>query len=349
MPESEDKHLERIFHPYAVEQMAAFIKKQPDPTQVSFVHYTSAKGALQILEKKRVLMRNVKCMSDYSEVLHGFTLLNDVLFGDNSKGLNALTAALDECAMGATAEAIQLFNNWWTDIRCNTYITSISEHYEHEDQHGRLSMWRAFGGTNVRVALVFKPSHALLDAGIFNLLVSPVAYLAKEQVERELHRVVDNVHQNHDFLKSVGRERVVRAIYAVLVAGVTCLKHEGFREECEWRLIYAPVRGPSPLITQERSTEVIDGIPQVIYKIPFDANAPGAPEGLKQLDLAQLFHYMIIGPALYPYSMLEAFGMVLQNAGGVGASETNRAVRHSYPNVAQCRESVSGKNSLSPI
>jgi hypothetical protein len=60
---------------------------------------------------------------------------------------------------------------------------------------------------------------------------------------------------------------------------------------------------------------VIDGIPQVIYKIPFDANAPGAPEGLKQLDLAQLFHHMIIGPALYPYSMLEAFGMVLQNAG----------------------------------
>jgi hypothetical protein len=316
MAESEDKHLERIFHPYAVEQMAAFVKKQPDPTQVSFVHYTSAKAAQQILEKKRVWMRNVTCMPDYSEVLHGFTLLNDALRGHNSKGLNALTAAVDECATGATAEAIGLFNKWWTDIRLNTYITSISEHYENEDQHGRLSMWRAFGGTtNVRVALVFKFPLALLDAGIFNLLVSPVAYLQEEQVERELYRVVDNVHRDRDFLKSVGRERIVTAIYAMLVAGVTCLKHVGFREESEWRLIYAPVRGPSPLIAQERSTEVIDGIPQIIYKIPFDANAPGAPEGLKPLDLAQLFHHMIIGPAVYPYSMREAFVMVLQNAG----------------------------------
>ena len=36
-----------------------------------------------------------------------------------------MTAAVDECATGATAEAIQLFNNWWTDICHNTYITSI--------------------------------------------------------------------------------------------------------------------------------------------------------------------------------------------------------------------------------
>ena len=60
---------------------------------------------------------------------------------------------------------------------------------------------------------------------------------------------------------------------------------------------------------------MIDGIPQIIYKIPLDANAPGAPEGLKQLDLAQLFDHMIIGPDVYPYSMLEAFAMVLQAAG----------------------------------
>ena len=60
---------------------------------------------------------------------------------------------------------------------------------------------------------------------------------------------------------------------------------------------------------------MIDGIPQIIYKIPFYANASGAPQGLKQLDLAQLFHHLIIGPAAYPYSVLETFAMVLQNAG----------------------------------
>src|SRR5258708_17241597 len=135
MPESDDERLEHIFHPYATEQMSAFLKKQSDSTQVSFVHYTSAEAALRIFEKKRIWMRNVTCMSDYSEVQHGFNLLNEVLFKDDSKGLKALNAAVDGCAKGAAEEAIQSFNKWWTDIRFNTYITSISEHDDDEDQH----------------------------------------------------------------------------------------------------------------------------------------------------------------------------------------------------------------------
>ena len=312
MAESDDIRIERIFHPYATEQMESFAKKQGDG-QVSFVHYTSAEAALRIFENKRIWMRNVTSMSDYSEVQHGMALLNETLFGNDGKGLKALTEAVDGCAVGATAEAIHFLEKSWTDIRYNTYLACISEHDKEEDQHGRLSMWRAFGTTDVRVAIVFKFPYSLIHGSVFSLVVSPVAYFAKEQVEAELYRIMDNVHRNLDLLKSVGRERVVRAIYAMLVAAVTCVKHRGFSEEREWRLIYAPGRWPSPLI--KPSTEVIRGIPQTIYKIPFDASVPDAPEGLKQLDLAQLFHHLIIGPSLYPFSMLEAFGNALQNAG----------------------------------
>jgi hypothetical protein len=220
---------------------------------------------------------------------------------------------VDSCATGAADEAIQFFNKWWTDIRFNTYITSISEHDQDEDQHGRLSMWRGFGGTDVRVALVFKFPFSLLFGNTFNLVVSPVAYFGKEEVQRELYRVVDTICENRDFLSTLSRERVIRATYNMLVAGATCLKHKGFSEEREWRLIYAPVRWPSPLILP--STEIIRGIPQIIYKIPLDANVSGAPETLKQLDIARLFHHLIIGPAQYPFSMLEAFGTTLEKAG----------------------------------
>lgn len=308
-----NKLLEGIFHPYALKQMDEFVRKQRDQTQASFVHYTSAEAALRILEKKRIWMRNVTCMADYSEVQLGFNILNEVLFEANHEGLNALNKALAGCAEGAGEEAIQSFNKWWTDIRFSTYITSISEHDESEDQHGRLSMWRAFGGNDVRVALVFKFPFSLLYGNVFNLVVSPVAYLKKEQVKEEFQKVVKNIHDNLDFLKSVGRQNIVNRVYHMLVAGVTCLKHEGFMEEREWRLIYAPNRWPSKLI--ERSTEVIKGIPQIVYKIPFDAMAPDAPEALSQLDLMRLFDHLIIGPALYPFSMIEAFGSVLQNAG----------------------------------
>jgi len=312
MAESDELRIERIFHPYATEQMESFGKKKGDGL-VSFAHYTSAESALRIFENKRIWMRNVTAMSDYSEVQHGRALLNETLYDNDRKGLKALTEAVDSCAVGATAEAIQFLEKSWTDIRYNTYLTCISEHDKEEDQHGRLSMWRAFGTTDVRVAIVFKFPYSLLRGSVFNLVISPVAYFSKDQVEAELYRIVDNIHDNLDFLKSVGRERVAKAIYGMLVAAVTCVKHKGFSEEREWRLIYAPARWPSPLILP--STEVIRGIPQIIYKIPFDASFPGAPEGLKQLDLAGLFHHLIIGPAQYPSSMVEAFGKALQNAG----------------------------------
>ena len=54
------------------------------------------------------------------------------------------------------------FNNSWSDIRLNTYITCVSEHQDSEDKHGRLSMWRAFGGgTGTRVGIVFEEDSVL--------------------------------------------------------------------------------------------------------------------------------------------------------------------------------------------
>jgi hypothetical protein len=71
-----ERELEAIFTPHAVKQMQGFFKKQAEQTQARFVHYTSAAAALSIIEKKRLWMRNVTCMADYSEVRHGFGILN---------------------------------------------------------------------------------------------------------------------------------------------------------------------------------------------------------------------------------------------------------------------------------
>ncbi len=99
-------------------------------------------------------------------------------------------------------------------------------------------------------------------------MFSPVAYLGKESVHAEIDNVIQNMHINKDFLRLIERSRVVAIIFNMLVAAVICLKHRGFHEECEWRVIYAPNRWASTLI--ESSTEVIGGVPQVIYKIPLD-------------------------------------------------------------------------------
>jgi len=277
-----------------------------------FVHYTTADSALRIFESKRIWMRNATCMADYREVQHGFDILQR-FFSDKAKTA-AFVDALDLCVSGAAMEAIKLFDQWWENIRLNTYITSVSEHDDTEDLHGRLSMWRAFGGNAARVALVVKIPAFSGGAAALNLIFSPVAYLTELEAHAVIEEVVKNIRENCDFLRSVERQASVSTVFVMLLAGVTCLKHEGFKEELEWRAIYTPKFRPSPLM--ESSLEVMGGVPQLVYKLPIDATV--APV-LGELDLASIFDRLIIGPSPYPWVMYEAFVDALTKAGVKGA------------------------------
>jgi hypothetical protein len=300
--------LEDIFMPQARRQRDDAYRKQNksnDPTvrnPIRVVHYTTAQAALNIIKTKRIWMRNATCMADYSEVQHGFEILRR-FFSDSAK-TQIFNAALDKIAPGAGIDAIKLFDQWSPSIRFNTYIASISEHDDAEDRHGRLSMWRAFGGNTARVALVFKIPWYTGASRVLNVLFSPVAYLTEDEAHAVFYEVAKNIEENLGFLGSVDRQRIVNIVFYMLLTGVTCLKHEGFREEREWRAIYPPDLRPSSLMKAEASTEVIGGVPQTVYKIPLDKTADPA---LADLDFSRLFDRLIIGPSQYPAPMFGAF------------------------------------------
>jgi len=239
-------------------------------------------------------------------------LLNK-FFADTSKA-GEFKSALDGCVDGVGKQSFDLFNQWWNDIRFNTYITCVSEHDDSEDQHGRLSMWRAFAGATARVALVFKIPLTEDSAAFLNLLMIPVAYHNDARVERELESVIKNIRDNQEFLRSIDREMFVQSIFFMLVTSVVCLKHEGFREEREWRVIYSPNLRPSPLISP--SIEVVGGVPQRVYKIPL---AGGSPD-LANVAIPSLVDRVIIGPSPYPWPMYEAFVTALTAAGVTDAN-----------------------------
>jgi len=306
-------HLEQIFMPQARRQRDEAYKRQSTPGDATvqdlrFVHYTSAEAALKIIRSKRIWMRNSNCMSDYREVQHGFDILNK-LFSDKAK-TEMFTSALDACVPDAAQDAINLFNSWWRDIRFNTFITSVSEHEASEDLYGRLSMWRAFGVNTARVAIVFKVPRFSEGALALKLLFSPVSYLSEEQVYAVIHEVIGNFGPNRDFLRAIDRQVVIGTVFNMLLAAVTCLKHEGFREEREWRAIYCPKFNHSPLI--EPTIEVVGGVPQVVYQLPLDTTVSPA---LADLDFSLMFHRLIIGPSPYPWPMFEAFRESLTSAG----------------------------------
>jgi hypothetical protein len=303
-PDEQTEKLLNIFLPYTARCRERMIRENG-----RFVHYTSAANALSIIKSRRIWMRNTTCMSDYREVRHGLDALNRYFADPHNQ---AFSAALNSCHSGAADEALTLFNQQWQNTQLGTYITSISEHDNREDLHGRLSMWRAFGGGGgaARVALVFKLQFQ------FNVNISlqsnliPVAYFTDQELKDELDAVVSKIQAERPFLSNLDRMTFITSVFHMYTAHVVCLKHEGFHEEKEWRIIYTPSRSPSRFI--ESATEIVSGLPQLVYKIPLQNNSSAAISGIA---FADIFDRVIIGPSQFHWAMYEAFVAALDAAG----------------------------------
>ena len=95
-----------IFMPYASKKAHEFY--EASKFYARFVHYTSAEAAMQIIKSKRIWLRNTTCMSDYSEVMHGYDILWKFFSNENNKG--EFIKALEGVASGVAEEAIKLFD-----------------------------------------------------------------------------------------------------------------------------------------------------------------------------------------------------------------------------------------------
>jgi hypothetical protein len=60
------------------------------------------------------------------------------------------------------------------------------------------------------------------------------------------------------------------------------------------------------------SSEVVAGVPQIIYKVPLDGSVSPL---IADLDFAQIFDRLIVGPTPYPWPIYGAFVEALKSAG----------------------------------
>lgn len=102
----------------------------------------------------------------------------------------------------------------------------------------------------------------------------------------------------------------IGAVLQMLRFAILCTKHPGFREEREWRVIYAPTYEVSPII--EKSFAFVSDIPQEIHLIPL-VDAPAG--GLYKADLPNLLYKLIIGPSQQPATLFQTFFHLLRDAG----------------------------------
>lgn len=289
-----------IFFPYVDEKT-----KEALETQSRFVYYTTAETAFRILGNEEIWMRNTGTMNDFLEIEHGFACLNEAYKSESGK---LFKDTLNSIFPDMTTRVEKQFNDWLPSIRGETFITCLSEHLLSEDMHGRLSMWRAYGGRS-GVAVVINGDTMFLDNENIGVFGSPVAYFNQKQVEDEFRRISERIKLNEEFIKTLQTELIERVILMQFVFAALCTKHPGFAEEREWRIVAMPYMYDSPLLTQ--AVEIINGVPQILQKLKLMRYA----EVNLDIEPKRLVDRIIIGPCEYPIVIYRALKQALANNG----------------------------------
>ncbi|MEO6186783.1 MAG: DUF2971 domain-containing protein, partial [Steroidobacteraceae bacterium] len=209
---------------------------------------------------------------------------------------------------GVWKEVESRFDECLPAFQHRTFLTCVSEHDPSEDKYGRLSMWRAYGGSS-GVALVLNSQVFTSPTVAMELYSSPVSYSDAGRFLTEFDRVAENVRTESSFLATQEREHLTHYLFNMLRFAAICTKHPGFEEEREWRVIHT--RGLDSDRRLKIEVESVRGIPQHVIKIPLE-NVP--EEGFYGAAIPDLIDRIIIGPTEFDSALYHAFIELLEKA-----------------------------------
>ena len=277
---------------------------------IRLAHYTSAAVALSIIENKTIWLNNVCYMNDYSEIEIGNRLLMDFYKNDTGGELREI---MDEIHKGCTNTLEQYYVHQISRLM-NTYAFCLTEHTKEEDEYGRLSMWRAYGLNN-GVALVFNTSMFLEEAVNTNVMTIPMFYFDKNEFSHAISEFTRRLKDDCEILKMVPNfdSYILDKFFMTALS----LKHKGFEEECEWRVLYnKSLYGNCLSEIIEENIEVINGVPRIVKKLNFSK----IKYNNRKLKINELLDRIIIGPNSNAEQLKEIFVRALKKNGVANAN-----------------------------
>lgn len=303
---SDQKLVEQIFGKEYFDRIAELEQENR-----KLAHYTSAKVALSIIENKTIWLNNVQYMNDYSEIEIGHQLLLD--FYNNATGTE-LKGVLEEISTGCTKNLEFNYNNISPKLM-NTYALCLTEHLPDEDKYGRLSMWRAYAANN-GVALVFNRPMFLEESLNTSAMTIPMFYFDQEKFCDAVHEFTKILNDNKDMLKQASGFN--EYIFKKFLITVLSMKHKGFQEEREWRILCnSSIYMSSPNeILKEKRVEV-NGAPRIIKTLNF---ADVQYKNIK-VNMNDLIYKVIIGPSNNAEQLREIFVNALSDNGVKNADD----------------------------
>ena len=269
------------------------------------VYYTSAATAIQILRNHEIWMRSTQIMNDFMEVEHGIACVEHALQSESGRRFQSL---VNTFYPGVFGEVVELFRAWVPGLRADTFLACVSEHPQDENAYGRLSMWRAYGGS-AGVALVLNPGVFFRPSDALAAYSMPVAYFAEHEVAEQLGVIADGMTRTPEVVGSLGATGLRDTLFEVLRFAAVCTKHPAFKEEREWRVVASPAMRSSPLL--RASIEAIGGVPQMILKLPLKDE----PErGLVGIAPDAFIERVLIGPCEHPNVLFRALWSAMEEA-----------------------------------
>lgn len=270
-------------------------------------HYTSAENGMNILNNKCLWLRSAAVMNDFSEVTHGRACLEYSLHASDAG--RRFFSAINQVYPALANEITDKIDKSSEQSVMHTYISSLSE-TSADDELGRLSMWRAYGGSAAGISIIFNTEIFEEDTAALATYSSAVLYSDPEAFSHEFAKVVTRLELDQGLIGNVTREFAHDVIFNALRFSILSTKHLGFREEREWRIIHSPKLSSSQWVKPMIRT--VSGIPQRIYSLPLQGT-----EGmnLPTIDLKNLVYRIIIGPTQHPKQVRDAYLDTLKELG----------------------------------
>jgi len=306
----------KIFRPIYARRL-----ERADFSRMHFAYYTSATTGLNILHGRSLWMRSAACMNDYREIDYGIQLINSAVQG-SARRQDQMKRIAQKLGWGENmiGSILADLNRNERKFTTHTYLACVSEHDYESDAKGRLSMWRAYG-RKTGVAFILNPQAVIASTKELALRIAPVEYLTGEQFTRGFDRMMNNVEDHMEELMAGEPAVLLEAFINMMLTSIFSIKNPGFIEEREWRLIYQDTAGS----TLASDIVSVDGIPQVIYKLPWRA----VGESGAGLPIADALEQIIIGPSQYADVIEVAFTHCLSELGIADAGK--RVVKSNIP------------------
>lgn len=258
--------------------------------KLKLAHYTSFDVALSIIENESVWMRDVAQMNDIGEVRYGIQAVD--AFMANNADRQLIVSTLDAIQPGLGVHILPIWQRLKGCITTNVYVSCFSEHLPGKEDFGRLSMWRAYCCKPDGVALVLNPEAFRLESNALNAYSSPVFYGTVAEFHVKFREMLGNIATHAEQLRLLGPQRVIESVAMAILFGALCLKHPGFEEEREWRIIHMPAIEQPSLLRQRTAT--VRGHDETVFEIPL-RDAPD--QGLVGIEIKDLLNHIVIGPS----------------------------------------------------